>query len=201
MIKCELLAEHELLRLITFSIELDSKNMHFWNSIPIILTWSHIGSIWIHAFFHVGITLYSIPASSRLFFFFKYMASTFSFALAMLQHFYVKIYHTLSSLSRISLLNMFGLVFFKSSMRASISGVATFGFEPPIMPGRIDPVSWYRFKIFDTHPWDTRNWREITHGRIPAAAISTIFNRVWFGSGRPLMNTPPNWLTRPWPAL
>jgi len=23
---------------------------------------------------------------------------------------------------------------------------------------------------------------------------------MWLGKGRPLMNTPPNWFTRPWPA-
>lgn len=41
----------------------------------------------------------------------------------------------------------------------------------------------------------------MTHGRTPAAAISTIFRRMWFGSGRPFINTPPNWLTRPWPKI
>lgn len=107
---------------------------------------------------------------------------------------------TLINFSRISLLKIFGFNFFRSSIRDSISGVATFGFEPPITPGLIDPVSWYRFRIFETQPWDTRSCRDITHGRMPAAAISTIFSRVWFGSGRPLMKTPPSWLTRPWPV-
>lgn len=76
----------------------------------------------------------------------------------------------------------------------------TLGFDPPITPGLIEPVSWYRFKILETHPCDTLNWREITHGRTPAAANSTIFSLIWFGNGRPLINTPPNWLTRPWPV-
>lgn len=66
-------------------------------------------------------------------------------------------------------------------------------------PGRILPVSWYRFKILETHPCETLRFLEITHGRTPAAAISTILSRTWFGSGRPLMKTPPNWFTRPWP--
>ena len=57
----------------------------------------------------------------------------------------------------------------------------------------------YRHNIFDTHPWDTRNCREITQGRMPMAAISTILWRIWFGKGRPFMKTPPSWLTRPWP--
>ena len=39
----------------------------------------------------------------------------------------------------------------------------------------------------------------MTHGLIPAAAISMIFRRIWLGKGRPLMKTPPSWLTRPWP--
>lgn len=93
-----------------------------------------------------------------------------------------------------------GFCFFSSSMRCSTSGVATRGFDPPMTPGRIEPVSWYRFNIFDTQPWETRSWREITHGRTPAAAISTIFSRIWFGNGRPFMKTPPNWFTLPWPT-
>ena len=40
----------------------------------------------------------------------------------------------------------------------------------------------------------------MTQGRTPAAAISTIFKRIWFGKGRPFINTPPNWFTLPWPA-
>ena len=48
-------------------------------------------------------------------------------------------------------------------------------FEPPIVPGRIEPVSWYRVKIFETQPWLTRNWREISQGRIPYFANSTIW--------------------------
>ena len=60
-------------------------------------------------------------------------------------------------------------------------------------------VFHYLFRIFETQPWLTRNWREITQGRTPAAAISMIFRRMWLGNGRPLMNTPPNWFTLPWP--
>ena len=44
------------------------------------------------------------------------------------------------------------------------------------------------------------SYLEMTQGRMPAAAISMIFSRMWLGSGRPLMNTPPSWLTRPWPG-
>lgn len=75
------------------------------------------------------------------------------------------------------------------------------GLLPPITPGLMLPVSWYRFRILETHPCETRNCLEITQGRTPAAAISTIFNRIWFGNGRPFMNTPPNWLTRPCPVI
>lgn len=60
-------------------------------------------------------------------------------------------------------------------------------------------LTWYLFSIFETHPCETRNWRLITQGRTPAAAISTIFSRMWFGRGRPLMKTPPSWFTLPWP--
>ena len=42
--------------------------------------------------------------------------------------------------------------------------------------------------------------RLIAHGRMPCVAISMICRRIWSGSGRPLMKTPPSWLTRPWPA-
>lgn len=111
-----------------------------------------------------------------------------------------KFKRTLTSLSRISQLNIAGLAFLYSSIRLSTSGVATLGLLPPITPGLMLPVSWYRFKILDTQPWDTLSCRDMTHGRTPAAAISTIFNLIWFGSGRPLINTPPSWFIRPWPA-
>lgn len=77
--------------------------------------------------------------------------------------------------------------------------LVTLGLLPPIAPGRIDPVSWYLHRILDTQPCDTRSWREITHGRIPWWAISTILCRIWLGKGRPFMKTPPSWFTRPWP--
>ena len=57
----------------------------------------------------------------------------------------------------------------------------------------------YLLRIFETQPWLTLNWREMTQGRTPAAAISIIFKRIWLGKGRPLMKTPPNWFTLPWP--
>ena len=80
----------------------------------------------------------------------------------------------------------------------------------------MDPVSWYLeiykpykserigyrfylFRILLTHPWLTRSCLLITQGRIPAAAISIIFSLMWFGRGRPLMNTPPSWFTLPCP--
>lgn len=109
------------------------------------------------------------------------------------------IWLTLINFSLISQLKIPGFCFFRSSILVSTSGVATRGFDPPITPGLIDPVSWYRFKIFETQPCETRNWREITQGRTPLAAISTIFRRIWFGKGRPFIKTPPSWLTRPWP--
>jgi len=75
----------------------------------------------------------------------------------------------------------------------------TLGLLPPIAPGRIEPVSWYRQRILDTQPWETRSCLEITQGRMPWWAISTILWRIWFGKGLPLMKTPPSWFTRPWP--
>lgn len=75
----------------------------------------------------------------------------------------------------------------------------TFGLLPPMAPGLMEPVSWYLHRILDTQPWDTRSWREMTHGRMPWWAISTILCRMWLGRGLPLMKTPPSWLTRPCP--
>lgn len=75
----------------------------------------------------------------------------------------------------------------------------TLGLLPPMAPGRMEPVSWYLHRILETQPWDTRSWREMTQGRMPWWAISTILWRMWLGSGLPLINTPPSWLTRPWP--
>lgn len=42
---------------------------------------------------------------------------------------------------------------------------------------------------------------DITQGLTPDAAISTILSRMWLGSGRPLMKTPPSWFTLPWPGI
>lgn len=107
--------------------------------------------------------------------------------------YYLKFYWlTFISLSLISQENIPGFSFFISSMRVSISAVATLGLEPPITPGRMLPVSWYLFKILETQPCETLNWREITQGRTPPAASSTIFSLIWFGSGLPLINTPPS---------
>ena len=67
-------------------------------------------------------------------------------------------------------------------------------------PGLMLPVSWYLCRILLTQPWETHNARLIAHGLTPWDAISTIFSRMWFGSGRPLINTPPSWFRRPWPS-
>lgn len=49
-----------------------------------------------------------------------------------------------TSFSRISQLKMEGFSFLYCSIRCSTSGVATLGFEPPITPGLIEPVSCRR---------------------------------------------------------
>lgn len=54
----------------------------------------------------------------------------------------------------------------------------TFGLLPPIDPGLMDPVSWKRVKILLTQPWDTSSWRDISQGRTPRQASSTIFRRI-----------------------
>lgn len=97
--------------------------------------------------------------------------------------------------------NIPGLFSLYSAIWCSNSGVTTRGFDPPITPGRIEPVSWYRFRIFDTQPWLTRRCREITHGRMPLPAMLTMLRRTLLGSGRPLMKMPPNWLRRPCPWI
>ena len=106
---------------------------------------------------------------------------------------------SLISRSRISQLKMPGFSRLYSSILFSTSGVATLGFDPPMTPGLIEPVSWYLLRIFETHPWLTRSCREMTQGLTPEAAISMILSRMWFGNGRPLMKTPPSWFTRPCP--
>lgn len=52
-----------------------------------------------------------------------------------------------TNLSRISQLKIPGLSRLYCSMRCSTSGDATRGFEPPITPGRIDPVSLIKKKV------------------------------------------------------
>lgn len=48
---------------------------------------------------------------------------------------------TFMSFSRISHENIPGFCLLSSSILASTSGVATLGFDPPITPGLMDPVS------------------------------------------------------------
>lgn len=50
-------------------------------------------------------------------------------------------------------------------------------------------------------PCDTNNCRDMSQGRTPINANSTILLRTQSGSGRPLTKTPPNWLTPAWPAI
>ena len=44
-------------------------------------------------------------------------------------------------------------------------------------------------------PCDTNSCRDISHGRTPIKANSTILRLTQSGSGLPFTNTPPNWLT------
>jgi len=62
--------------------------------------------------------------------------------------------------------------------------------------------TWFtdRPSILLTHPCETRSCLEMSHGRTPWCAISTILWRTMSGSGRPLTKTPPSWFTPPWPA-
>lgn len=50
----------------------------------------------------------------------------------------------------------------------------------------------YLDKILETQPWLTRNCRDISHGRTPLWASSTIRCRTTSGRGRPLTKTPPS---------
>jgi len=52
----------------------------------------------------------------------------------------------------------------------------------------------------ETQPLDTCRMREMSQGRAPECASSTIFCRVESGRGRPLTNTPPSWFTPLCPA-
>ena len=61
-------------------------------------------------------------------------------------------------------------------------------------------VLTHRDKIFETHPWDTRRVLDISQGRTPWWAISTILCLTTSGKGRPFTNTPPSWFTPPWPV-
>lgn len=54
------------------------------------------------------------------------------------------------SLSLISQENIPGFCLFSSSILFSTSGVATLGFEPPITPGRMEPVSYEEKQLVST---------------------------------------------------
>jgi hypothetical protein len=47
-------------------------------------------------------------------------------------------------------------------------------------------IVFYLPSIFETHPLETWRMREMSQGRAPEWASSTIFWRVESGSGRPL---------------
>jgi hypothetical protein len=70
--------------------------------------------------------------------------------------------------------------------------VATFGFDPPISPGFIEPVELNLVNILLTQPWDTFNFLDISQGRIPFCDKSTINFLISFGNGRPFTNDPPS---------
>lgn len=58
----------------------------------------------------------------------------------------------------------------------------------------------YLPSILLTHPWLTRSWREMSQGRTPWWASSTIRCRTTSGRGLPFTNTPPSWFTPPCPT-
>lgn len=57
-------------------------------------------------------------------------------------------------------------------------GVVTRGLLPPIAPGKNEPVSLNRAKIFDTQPCETFNRRLISHGLTPTLAMSIMRKRT-----------------------
>jgi hypothetical protein len=103
-----------------------------------------------------------------------------------------------NSLSRISQAKMPGSFCLRFLMYATTLGVVTRGLLPPIAPGKMEPVSWYRARILDTHPCETRSCLDMSQGLIPRCASSTMRWRTAFGRGRPFTNTPPSWLTSPY---
>ncbi|KAJ8868473.1 hypothetical protein PR048_030001 [Dryococelus australis] len=58
----------------------------------------------------------------------------------------------------------------------------------------------YLPRILETQPLETWRMREMSQGRAPEWASSTIFWRVLSGRGRPFTYTPPSWLIPLWPA-
>lgn len=58
----------------------------------------------------------------------------------------------------------------------------------------------HRPRILLTQPWLTRSCRDMSQGRTPWWAMSTMRCRITSGSGRPLTNIPPSWLRPPWPG-
>lgn len=63
-----------------------------------------------------------------------------------------------------------------------------------------DVVCAYLPRILLTQPCETRSWREMSHGRMPCCANSTIRCLTRSGRGLPLTKTPPSWLMPPWPS-
>lgn len=55
-------------------------------------------------------------------------------------------------------------------------------------------------RILLTQPWLTRSCREMSQGRTPWWASSTMRCLTTSGRGRPFTNTPPSWFTPPCPA-
>lgn len=90
-----------------------------------------------------------------------------------------------------------GLIAYLRLFAASGSGTGTDTFLLPDREGFAVPL--YLPSILLTQPWLTRSCREISHGRTPWWASSTILWRTTSGRGRPFTKTPPSWFTPPCP--
>lgn len=64
----------------------------------------------------------------------------------------------------------------------------------------VTSMASYLARIFETHPLDTWSILEMSQGRAPEWASSTIFWRVESGNGLPFTYTPPSWLIPLWPG-
>ena len=104
---------------------------------------------------------------------------------------------------RVSPLRLFSLltgIFSNSCLESQATVSKEWQAKWQLVVNKIVYNSYSHFLIWINNVAVTWRMREMSQGRAPECANSTIFCLVASGKGRPFTKTPPNWLTPLWPV-